>query len=476
MAAFQLSITQKGMDLLAKGLSGSEIRFLSLVMGDSAYTGSLTAVTAVISPRMTLPISRLIPGSGQVTVKGVLRFGEVEEGFFWREIGLMARDPDTEAEVLYAYGNTGAEGDYIPGAGEATLDERVIQLTVAVGEASSVTAQLDPSALFVEHSEMEEALSPLRETAILTLTCTTEGTTHALTGLGERTGLVPFQFAADAAFAGGNNFTVDGTAYTACLPDGSQPGEGFFSAGGIVTGVLDTGNKTVNFKAAGGGSSFPAGTYALCKGFRETEMWTVPSTGLYRLICIGRGGTGGNGVYTSGQSKPNAGGGGGGSGGWCAKTLTLTAGETYRMQVTISSSRIIKDGKLVMEATRGQNGGFGAAGTPGKGGAAGTASGGDENHDGFAGEDGGLAASGTGAVGGNGAATDWENLPQYLHSGYGVGAFQGENTTINGQSPYNPSCFSLAMGAGGGGGGARNSGGIGQSGSPGCIVVEYVLG
>ena len=311
---------------------------------------------------------------------------------------------------------------------------------------------------------------------IETLSYSKVDTVHKLSGLNSSSDIISAVFTATESYISGDTITIDDIEYSIQLSNGETPSDNLFVAGCTIPVVIDTIGKKINFKAAGGDSSFPAGTYALCKGFRETEMWTVPSTGLYRLICIGRGGTGGNGVYTSGQSQPNAGGGGGGSGGWCAKTLTLTAGETYRMQVTISSSRIIKDSVLVMEATRGQNGGFGAAGTPGKGGAAGTASGGDENHNGFAGEDGGLAASGTGAVGGNGAATDWENLPQYLFSGYGVGAFQGENTTINGQSPYNPSCFSLAMGAGGGGGGARNSGGIGQSGSPGCIVVEYVLG
>ena len=312
---------------------------------------------------------------------------------------------------------------------------------------------------------------------IITLTHMKIESVHQLTGLGDNTGVLPIVFVATDVYITGDTFTIDGTPYNAELNIGGDPPDNLFSAVSLVVAVIDTNNKTIKIKpTTDGGLVFPAGTYALCKGFRETEMWTVPFTGLYRFICIGRGGTGGNGVYTSGQSKPNAGGGGGGSGGWCAKTLTLNAGDTYRMQVTISSSRIIKDSALVMEATRGQNGGFGSAGAAGKGGAAGTATGGDENHNGFPGEDGGLAASGTAAVGGNGAATDWENLPQYLHSGYGVGAFQGENTTINGQSPYNPSCFSLAMGAGGGGGGARNSRGIGQSGSPGCIVVEYVLG
>ena len=33
-------------------------------------------------------------------MKGVLRFGAVAEGFTWREVGLMAADPDTGAEVV----------------------------------------------------------------------------------------------------------------------------------------------------------------------------------------------------------------------------------------------------------------------------------------------------------------------------------------------------------------------------------------
>ena len=145
MAGFKLGITSGGMTLLTKGLSGSEVRFTSIVLGDGSYAGSIADASAVLSAKAVLPISRIARKSGQVTVKGVLRFGAVEEGFVWREVGLTALDPDTGKEVLYAYGTGGS--DYIPGADEATLDERSVQLTVLVSEVENITAELDPSAI-----------------------------------------------------------------------------------------------------------------------------------------------------------------------------------------------------------------------------------------------------------------------------------------------------------------------------------------
>ena len=73
----------------------------------------------------------------------------------------MPRTPRAGADILYAYGNAGEEGDYIPGADETTLNERVLQLTVAVGSTENVTAQIGGSGIFVTYEEMDTALNDL---------------------------------------------------------------------------------------------------------------------------------------------------------------------------------------------------------------------------------------------------------------------------------------------------------------------------
>lgn len=476
MAGFQFGITNAGMELLTKGLAGSEIRFTGIRMGDGVPTGSLTAMTALASQKAELPITRMIRKSGQVTLKGMLRAGQAAQGFTWRELGLTAADPDTGAEVLYAYGYA-SDGDYIPGAGESTLDERAIQLTVLVAGAEQVTAQLDPTALYVDHDELEEVMAPLRGGAAATLSCTASGGVHALTGLGSRAGLVPCQFVAAADYKSGDSFTVDGVSYTAQLQSGSALPDGFFTAGAAVSALLQTEEQTVNFKAAGSGSPFPAGTTGLCAAFRQTGEWTVPHTGPYRLICIGRGGAGGNAKYASTNANPFASAGGGGSGAWCVKTLELQQGEVLTMTVSTLYSRVTRNGEVILEAGRGKNGTSASSGKGGAGGAGGTALYGDLNVDGASGESGTAAASGA-VSGGNGAPMQsWEQLALYLDGSIGYGGLTENNASETGTNPVSYTLLGLSMGAGGGGGGVTSGGSVGSggSGSPGCVLAEYAF-
>lgn len=480
MAGFQIAITEAGLGLLAEGLSGGSITFTGIQLGDGTHSGSLQTAAALHALKAALPISRMFRRGSQVTLKGTLRFGQVEEGFYWREIGLTAKG-SSGTEILYAYGISGSSADYIPGSAEATLDERTIQLTVAVAGTGQVTAVLDPSALYVEHEELTEALAPVWPGLVRTLSCQKSGSVFALAGLSDSQGqtLVSCQFKADAAFADGDSFTVDGTAYTARTQNGEPPEEGLFAAGAALSVLIDTVGKTINFKAAGSGKSpFPAGTTALCRAFRQSGSFTVPFAGKYRFICVGRGGAGSLCQYNA--SKAAVSGGGGGSGSWCEKVLELQGGEQFSIQIGASETKLLKGTQEVMRAGKGQSGSGGYNGIVGKGGAGGVASGGDVNHNGIAGGSGVTAASGANGPGGNGApAPDWQQLKLYLSGIYGAGGYASGNTSENGLTASESSLFGQTLACGGGGGGLsadRTKAGKGGAGGLGAVLVEYVLG
>lgn len=78
------------------------------------------------------------------------------------------------------------------------------------------------------------------------------GRFHALTGLDGATGVLSCQFKATAAFTTGDTVKVDGTAYTIKLTDGKTAKTGLFVSGALVSCIIDTTGKTVNFKAGGG--------------------------------------------------------------------------------------------------------------------------------------------------------------------------------------------------------------------------------
>ena len=87
---------------------------------------------------------------------------------------------------------------------------------------------------------------------VRSLTHSKSGTVHALTGLSGVSGTVSCVFTATAAYAAGDTFTVDGTAYTIQLSNGEEPEDNLFVSGASVPVVVDTAGKKVNFKAGGG--------------------------------------------------------------------------------------------------------------------------------------------------------------------------------------------------------------------------------
>ena len=78
------------------------------------------------------------------------------------------------------------------------------------------------------------------------------GTVHALTGLNGASGVLSCQFKATSGFAAGDTFTVNGATYAVKLQNGKTAKKDMFVSGSIVSCILDTVGKTVNFKAGGG--------------------------------------------------------------------------------------------------------------------------------------------------------------------------------------------------------------------------------
>lgn len=87
---------------------------------------------------------------------------------------------------------------------------------------------------------------------VVTLTHAKDGTVHAFTGLGDRTGLVPCQFKSTAGYTEGDTATIDGTAYTITLTSADDPETDLFVSGKSILVDVDTESKTINFKAGGG--------------------------------------------------------------------------------------------------------------------------------------------------------------------------------------------------------------------------------
>ena len=155
-------LTKRGFDLLAKAISGKELRYSRVSFGDSVRDGTVVIpsieegveFTDLISWRMDLPMASVdFTGAGTVAIKFSVKNATITEGFWARELGLFALDPDTGEEVLYCYRNAGLLAEYIPAGGGAVVWDIIMTLITVVDQASNVTAVLDANLAYVSQSE-----------------------------------------------------------------------------------------------------------------------------------------------------------------------------------------------------------------------------------------------------------------------------------------------------------------------------------
>lgn len=156
MAQFNIILTDAGLALMARAQTGDPINFTAVQVG-SGELGETdpSTLTALINSTMTLPLLSMAHDGTQASVRAVLDNTDLESGFQWREIGILAEDPDAGPDILYAYGNAGELGDYIPpGSASRVMDDYTI--TVGVGTAETVTAEVTGTLAYALASDLDD--------------------------------------------------------------------------------------------------------------------------------------------------------------------------------------------------------------------------------------------------------------------------------------------------------------------------------
>ena len=134
-------LTKKGRVLQAKAESGFRLNFTKLTIGDGHHAQNPEDVEYLSNPIKDLAISGI-----QVDPKGYCRIHSnitnegLEEGFYVREIGLFADDPD-EGEILYAVA-LAREADFLPADGGTTAVNNEFEIIVIVANATNITANI----------------------------------------------------------------------------------------------------------------------------------------------------------------------------------------------------------------------------------------------------------------------------------------------------------------------------------------------
>jgi hypothetical protein len=152
-----LILTDAGRNLQAKAQIGQQLNFTRVALGDGSMPANPESLTALVSEEKSLSIQSFeVLGDGTSKIRAILTNEGVTQGFFVREIGVFAQDPDTLEETLYSYANSGVQSDFLPAEGGATVVEQIFDLITVIGTATNVTAVIDDYITIATKADIEE--------------------------------------------------------------------------------------------------------------------------------------------------------------------------------------------------------------------------------------------------------------------------------------------------------------------------------
>jgi hypothetical protein len=167
MADFRGTIlTQRGKNLLAKAQTGTTLTFTRIAIGDGLWSSNTdpTQLNDLVSPKLNIPIQEIrVVGDGTVRLRFVLTNTGLSEGFFMREIGIYARDPNI-GEILYAVAYAGDKADFIPADG-ITKVENVVDIYTVIANAQNVTAVISDTVVLATKQDIDTVKPEASSTA-----------------------------------------------------------------------------------------------------------------------------------------------------------------------------------------------------------------------------------------------------------------------------------------------------------------------
>lgn len=154
MAAFpKMTLTNAGQALQTKVLAGATLTFTRIALGDGQLNGQpIAPLTALISQKATVEVDSVrVVNTSTAQVAGFFSNADISTGFWWRETGVFAQDPDV-GEILYGYTNAGDAGDYIPTVADTRI-EKYIYCSIAVASATTVDITIPSSDTYIPMSQ-----------------------------------------------------------------------------------------------------------------------------------------------------------------------------------------------------------------------------------------------------------------------------------------------------------------------------------
>jgi hypothetical protein len=147
MAQFPgLSLTVQGNKMILKSSTGkTEDRLIitKAVIGDGQLIASIDGLTEIVSKKLEIGLSQVKEvANGQMQLQFNFDNRQVETGFFWREVGLYAKNGDSGEEKLIGYSNAKGLTSYIPDKTNIIPMQRLV-IALGVGDNPNVKGEVD---------------------------------------------------------------------------------------------------------------------------------------------------------------------------------------------------------------------------------------------------------------------------------------------------------------------------------------------
>lgn len=156
-------LTTQGRNLLAKALTGKELHFTRAFTGDGSLgSRDIYSLTNLINRKQELPLQSMNTSqTGTCEVVLEMSNKNLTAGYWVREYGLFAADPDTKSEVLYAYANKGENCGYLEAFNGVDLINYTLSLITVVDNAPNITATINNSNAYVTTTKLDARFANL---------------------------------------------------------------------------------------------------------------------------------------------------------------------------------------------------------------------------------------------------------------------------------------------------------------------------
>lgn len=159
MAFSGMILTNKGREALTRAQLGGQLKFTGVAVGDGSYHGSYNDRTALSSQLAVLDILKADMQDNLCMLEADLSNAGITEGYYLREIGILAESGGET--VLYAYTNAGDDAEYIPAGNGAVSVEKRLRFSLITEGVEDITFA-PSSVLYVAQQDFEEAVQGIR--------------------------------------------------------------------------------------------------------------------------------------------------------------------------------------------------------------------------------------------------------------------------------------------------------------------------